>query len=477
MKTNTMEEQNPGKYYKEKLKDYESPFDLDSMFDKIEPQINPDRKQKPMIFWFWGCGGVIGLLGLLSLAFYFYPLDTVVLQNQTTQRTIVDKNPSPSSKEMKNVNTSETEISTIQSTTNNYSIKSEEIQNSNIDNKNSYSDNRILNDNISNVSTEIRSRSLPSNSYELQFDAKDLDQARKTEINNTIENEINFSKISKDNILIEYLPFISLSVKKDYSIIQLPLFINIPNPPNPRINKNKWKFDLGGGILLIDKTNSFNLNNERKWYDKYQSEEEIYPGYFIKVGLGRKINKSFSIISSFSHNLWQERNAFAYSDSTYLFDNTLPNTIIVDRDQLPIDTIFGQERLDITTNNSSLVSNYTLTSMGLGLEWELHIGNRFSLSPRTQFIASYLKSKGMIIDTNGSLIERSQFKLNNQTVFPSKIIYGTSLGVDLTYKVSPKFDISMDSEYLYNFNSFTNSSSLTEKRNLLKVGLNGKWKF
>ena len=97
MKLNTMEEHNPGKFYKDKLKDYESPFDLDAMFDKIEPEINPERKRRPMLFWFWGCGGIVGLLGLLSLAFYFYPIDSFTEKSNNSDILIVDNRSAVSS--------------------------------------------------------------------------------------------------------------------------------------------------------------------------------------------------------------------------------------------------------------------------------------------------------------------------------------------------------------------------------------------
>ena len=245
-----------------------------------------------------------------------------------------------------------------------------------------------------------------------------------------------------------------------------------------KVDIRKWEIGWTSSYFRANKTSSYSGSVNSGWFDSYKQSEKLHHSFSLGLFLNYNVSKNWFISGSLSYLSAQESHSFNTTESVSIYDENLIHTIIVDRDNNPIDTIFGTYRGETTTQENYLVTTIDLVGLGIGIGRSFDINSKWKVVSDIQLIPYlFQRSSGRIIDTNNNLIDQSEFSIDGTKVNLNNSVIGSQLNLAIRYRLSPTIQIGLSTSYRYHFGGFTDSTILPIKRNYLGVGFNVGYMF
>ena len=384
-----MQDKDTGKYFKEKLEDYSSPVDTDSLFDAIEHAIEPPKKnERRPVFWLMGCLPVLAILGGLS---YF------LIINKSNDQS-VDLY-------------SENQDHTDQTRPNQNVYEEEDYQNIKIEStassqKISLNKEHEVNNTNRNIEKQLESSLTPQTPLKHQIESNNTTtQYYKPTILNLVKKISEQQVYAKENQDKRYdtktnsTSLFSMNqintrayfLKWDNRELNLALYQDLELAREEN-DKRKWEIGLYAAYFNTYKQNSYSSTLSRNWFDEYIGDEKTYGGAGLGLDIKHEIKNDWFFSSNFEYSHTQEGNSYEQLDRYSTFDETLPDTIFVDRELVGFDTIYGQEVMTIDSVFSNLITDVKLFSVGFGIGKKISFSDKISLSPNVQ-LHTYLIKK------------------------------------------------------------------------------------
>jgi len=243
--------------------------------------------------------------------------------------------------------------------------------------------------------------------------------------------------------------------------------------------KSKWTLGLSASYIRTLKRSTYTGIENIDWFTEYDSSEKLHHGFNLGLDLNYSFSERWYAVASIFYLRSQESHSFTTKNTSLVFDENNINMIIVDRNNNPMDTVFGANSIVTTTEQHYLVSNLEFVGVGLGVGRVFHLAPKWTLTADLQ-LTPYLvqRSSGLVIDpVDDTPIDKRDLILDGASVNLNNAVLGSQINLSLNYQINPRFRLGLRGNLQRHLGDFSNSSVLSVRRDFLGLGLRLSYGF